>query len=753
MKETATTVVRSCELCNGEAAVCCPSDSAFLCWSCDAKVHDANFLVARHIRNIICLKCKSFTGHRVSGFGVAPIAGHCGSCSSPPPPEEEEADLGDAVSSSSSSSACVSSTHSLGQKKMSDQSSESFPSRNEFSSEVTFPATGLKCKARSAPVPAKVDPAAEGIFVNWCKRLGIGAEDKVVRKACDAFRLSTALISVLPFRAVLAASLWFSLRRCRGHSESTWRAVKKLEEISGVPAKLILAAESKLHRVEKAERDQSTQLKIRWLGMAQVGVVETDNLMDTNGCTDTEIEGHIFPKVSLDFSKSPTQTIHGNHRLGISNPDRRVQRALDSVPQVAVHCGVLELRGVADECVEVGFERGDDIGVVQEEFSRFDRFPVPSARTIRAPPAKLKSHRRYRETHEKMIAFDTTILFCIPKTGRNLHQKPKGSKENERISLPGRSIPRKRVFERGYFSRRLDFFEVLSEISAGPAEVDPAAEGIFVNLVKRLGNRRGGPKLFRKAFATLFGSLRSDIGFTVSEAASRGPSLWIQLRRCQWPLRVHVGELVKKLEEISGRAGEAHFKPPSRSCTGVEKAGKPRRIGWREGWDSHEVSAWSSELERWLLGHELRDYNIIGRHLNLKGNGRRFQRALDSCASGRGSLWCFGNSGVLQMSGVEVGFREGDDIGVVQEEFSRTGFASKAQKDFFFDPDRFDFSAGIQIKKIYNWELPGHDWELKMGEGERKSLAWLEMMESSLFGNHLVKRWKGSSQSSDYQNT
>ncbi|XP_031097004.1 B-box zinc finger protein 32-like [Ipomoea triloba] len=134
MKETATTVVRSCELCNGEVAVCYPSDFAFLCWSCDTKVHDANFLVARHIRNIICLKCKSFTGHRVSGFGVAPIASHCGSCSSLPPPEAKEADLADAVSSSSSSSACVSSTHSSSQKNMSDQSSESLPSRTSFRS-------------------------------------------------------------------------------------------------------------------------------------------------------------------------------------------------------------------------------------------------------------------------------------------------------------------------------------------------------------------------------------------------------------------------------------------------------------------------------------------------------------------------------------------------------------------------------------------------------------------------------------------
>lgn len=268
MKEK-DTVVRSCELCNGEAAVCCPSDSAFLCWSCDAKVHEANFLVARHIRNIICLKCKSFTGHRVSGFGVVPFAGHCALCSSPA--AEEKADPSDAVSSSSSSSACISSTHSSGQKKMSDQfgcrgngaASESLASRNEFSSEVNLPVTGGKCQARS-PVPSKVDPAAEAIFVNWYKRLGIGAEDKVVRKACDAFRLCTALMTVLPFRAVLAASLWFSLRRCCGHSASTWRAVKKLEEISGVPAKLILAAESKLQRVEKAGKQRRHWLEEGW---------------------------------------------------------------------------------------------------------------------------------------------------------------------------------------------------------------------------------------------------------------------------------------------------------------------------------------------------------------------------------------------------------------------------------------------------------------------------------------------------------
>ncbi|WRX26444.1 B-box-type zinc finger - like 10 [Theobroma cacao] len=38
-----------CELCQEEAFVYCLADAAFLCWQCDDKVHQANFLVARHL--------------------------------------------------------------------------------------------------------------------------------------------------------------------------------------------------------------------------------------------------------------------------------------------------------------------------------------------------------------------------------------------------------------------------------------------------------------------------------------------------------------------------------------------------------------------------------------------------------------------------------------------------------------------------------------------------------------------------------
>ncbi|CAA6671140.1 unnamed protein product [Spirodela intermedia] len=52
---------RACELCEGEAAVHCESDSAFLCWACDAAVHGANFLVARHRRRSRCRNAAPLT--------------------------------------------------------------------------------------------------------------------------------------------------------------------------------------------------------------------------------------------------------------------------------------------------------------------------------------------------------------------------------------------------------------------------------------------------------------------------------------------------------------------------------------------------------------------------------------------------------------------------------------------------------------------------------------------------------------------
>nr|GMC71515.1 B-box zinc finger protein 32 [Ipomoea batatas]GME16613.1 B-box zinc finger protein 32 [Ipomoea batatas]GME16621.1 B-box zinc finger protein 32 [Ipomoea batatas] len=217
-----------CELCKGEASVCCPSDSAFLCWSCDAKVHQANFLVARHLRFVVCGECKSVTGNRVSGVREGPFFNLCRSCSP-------------AHSSCSRKS---------GRSSEWSDSGAGFAAAAEKKSQKR-PPRGARSEA--------VDPVAEGIFVNWCARLGIGGgEDKhVTRKARGAFRLCLAhTTTALPYRVSLAASLWFGLRRCPGKPGHTWRALRKLEQISGVPAKLIASAESKLQLVEKAGKQR-----------------------------------------------------------------------------------------------------------------------------------------------------------------------------------------------------------------------------------------------------------------------------------------------------------------------------------------------------------------------------------------------------------------------------------------------------------------------------------------------------------------
>jgi len=47
-----------CEFCTAlRPLVYCKADSAYLCLSCDAKVHLANALSGRHLRNLVCNSC------------------------------------------------------------------------------------------------------------------------------------------------------------------------------------------------------------------------------------------------------------------------------------------------------------------------------------------------------------------------------------------------------------------------------------------------------------------------------------------------------------------------------------------------------------------------------------------------------------------------------------------------------------------------------------------------------------------------
>jgi hypothetical protein len=72
--------MKECELCELSARLYCESDEASLCWDCDAKVHSANFLVARHCRSLLCQICQSVTAWRASGAKPGLTVSVCERC-------------------------------------------------------------------------------------------------------------------------------------------------------------------------------------------------------------------------------------------------------------------------------------------------------------------------------------------------------------------------------------------------------------------------------------------------------------------------------------------------------------------------------------------------------------------------------------------------------------------------------------------------------------------------------------------------
>lgn len=69
-----------CGLCNSVAKMYCESDQASLCWDCDAQVHGANFLVAKHSRTLLCHVCQSLTPWNGSGRKLGPTVSVCENC-------------------------------------------------------------------------------------------------------------------------------------------------------------------------------------------------------------------------------------------------------------------------------------------------------------------------------------------------------------------------------------------------------------------------------------------------------------------------------------------------------------------------------------------------------------------------------------------------------------------------------------------------------------------------------------------------
>ncbi|CAA3023679.1 B-box zinc finger protein 32-like [Olea europaea var. sylvestris] len=255
-------IIRGCELCSAEAAIYCASDSAFLCRSCDSNVHEANFLVARHLRQTVCSQCKGFTGNFISGVGLKTLSIMCSSCCSP----STGIDLNSDSLLSSSTSICVSSTTTRKEAYSDRRETYGFDSTTSFTDNSCefMPGKCMKNQRELNSIRSeslsKVDWKTEGVLVKWSRKLGLRSND-AVRMACDALRACLDQWTTLPFRVCLAASMWLGLGLCGDRL-----ALKRLAEMSGVPAKLILVAQSKLHRLLKARRQhrRDHQLEEGW---------------------------------------------------------------------------------------------------------------------------------------------------------------------------------------------------------------------------------------------------------------------------------------------------------------------------------------------------------------------------------------------------------------------------------------------------------------------------------------------------------
>ena len=255
-----------CELCSEEASLYCDSDSAFLCRSCDAQVHSANFLVASHVRQPLCSNCKAFAGNCISGSDLRYLPSQlCRSCLPLNISGEDQDEEGSSLSSDSS--VCVSSsktkklrfehrmrtkvTERIGSSSsITDLSGEELSGPARFVGEVSSEKTKTK-KSRDRVRPPQgltsVDAKVEGIFGNWCREMGLNGNFAVVELASQALGFCMGNSRVLPFKVSLAASFWYGLRSCRDKSSArTIHGLRRLEEISGLPAKLIVAVELRL---------------------------------------------------------------------------------------------------------------------------------------------------------------------------------------------------------------------------------------------------------------------------------------------------------------------------------------------------------------------------------------------------------------------------------------------------------------------------------------------------------------------------
>lgn len=133
---------------------------------------------------------------------------------------------------------------------------------SKFSGEVTSADMTVENKMKSeASIKPRtpftsVDAEAEGIYVNWCTRMGLNGNFRIVSLASQALRfcLGRRTRALVPSKVMLAVSFWLGLKFCGNRSMSTCQNLRRLEEVSGVPAKMILTVGLKIARDLRARK-------------------------------------------------------------------------------------------------------------------------------------------------------------------------------------------------------------------------------------------------------------------------------------------------------------------------------------------------------------------------------------------------------------------------------------------------------------------------------------------------------------------
>lgn len=198
-----------CELCGAVAAVHCAADSAFLCLSCDAKVHGANFLASRHLRR------------RLDA-------------------EEEDKESGSTdLDSDSSSSSCVSTADSC----VSSHAAAAAP-------RGVAAVVGRRRRGGRKTWRARAELVLEG----WAKRMGLasGAARRRAAKAAGALRALGRGVTAahVPLRVAMAAALWSEIAAAgTGCGEAA--LLRRLEASAHVPARLVVTVASWMARAAR----------------------------------------------------------------------------------------------------------------------------------------------------------------------------------------------------------------------------------------------------------------------------------------------------------------------------------------------------------------------------------------------------------------------------------------------------------------------------------------------------------------------